>query len=292
MVNEEPLGRGHRPKISSSRLRDYVVNIVTIDSPSSLSSTSSSPQPSSGSVYPISDFLSCEKFSMAHCSFLVSIMAHDIPKSFREAMLDKIYRDAMGTEVHTLEEQHTWDLANLLPNKKALDSKWVYTIKYRSDGSVERPKARLVVCGNRQKEGIDYTETFAPVAKMTTVRVFLDYAAKMNHEVHQMDVHNAFLHGDLNEEVYMKIPQGFSSPNETRVCHLRKSLYGLKQAPRCWFAKLHDALLQYGFTQTKSDYSLFIYSRNGVSIHILAYVDDLIISGSTKANIQLLKDYL
>lgn len=107
-----------------------------------------------------------------------------------------------------------------------------------------------------------------------------------------MDVHNAFLHGDLHEEVYMKIPQGFASPNETRVCRLRKSLYGLKQAPRCWFAKLRDALLKYGFTQTKSDYSLFIYSKRGVSLKVLAYVDDLIISGSSPSEIQLLKDYL
>ena len=127
---------------------------------------------------------------------------------------------------------------------------------------------------------------------MTTVRVFLDYAAKKNHEVHQMDVHNAFLHGDLHEEVYMKIPQGFASPNETRVCRLRITLYGLNQAPRCWFAKLRDALPKYGFTQTKSDYSLFIYSKRGVSLKVLAYVDDLIISGSSQSEIQLLKDYL
>ncbi|CAE6232436.1 unnamed protein product [Arabidopsis arenosa] len=127
---------------------------------------------------------------------------------------------------------------------------------------------------------------------MTTVRLFLDFAAKKNHEVHQMDVHNAFLHGDLEEEVYMKLPQGFSSPTETRVCRLCKSLYGLKQAPRCWFAKLTAALLKYGFSQKKSDYSLFVYSKNGVSLRILVYVDDLIISGNYAEEIKKFKEYL
>lgn len=107
-----------------------------------------------------------------------------------------------------------------------------------------------------------------------------------------MDVHNAFLHGDLHEEVYMKLPQGFSSPNDTRVCRLRKSLYGLKQASRCWFEKLATALLKYGFSQKRSDYSLFVYSKNGISLRILVYVDDLIISGNSPAEIKIFKTYL
>lgn len=289
---QEVLGRGHRQKIPSSRLHDYIVNTVSLDTSLSHSEKSPSQQPSSGSLYPISDVLSCEKFSPRYRSFLASLESLQIPRSFQEAVRDKIWNGSMGAEMTALEEQHTWDLEHLPPNKKALDSKWVHTIKYNSDGTVSRPKSRLVVCGNRQKHGVDYTDTFSPVAKMTTVRVFLDYAAKKNHEVHQMDVHNAFLHGDLHEEVYMKIPQGFRSPNETRVCRLRKSLYGLKQAPRCWFAKLKDALINYGFTQTRSDYTLFVYFKRGVSIRLLAYVDDLIISGSSPADIKLLKDYL
>ncbi|XP_019089238.1 PREDICTED: uncharacterized protein LOC109128025 [Camelina sativa] len=107
-----------------------------------------------------------------------------------------------------------------------------------------------------------------------------------------MDVHNAFFHGDLEDEVYMKLPQGYSSPTETRVCRLRKSLYGLKQASRCWFAKLADALLKYGFTQAPADYSLFVYLRKGISLRILVYVDDLIISGNSPTEIKIFKEYL
>ena len=115
----------------------------------------------------------------------------------------------MKSEMDALERQHTWDLQELPQDKKALGTKWVHTIKLRVDGTIERHKSRLVVLGNNQKEGLDYTETFSPVAKMITVRLFLDLAAKNNHEIHQMDVHNAFLHGDLQEEVYIKVPLGF-----------------------------------------------------------------------------------
>jgi len=114
-------------------------------------------------------------------------------------------------------------------------------------GTMERFKARLVIFGNHQVVGIDYTETFAPVSKMTTVRVFLAVAAAKNWEVHQIDVHNAFLYGDLEEEVYMKLPPGFQVSVPVKVCKLKKSLYGLKQTPRCWFAKLSTALKGYGF---------------------------------------------
>ena len=107
-----------------------------------------------------------------------------------------------------------------------------------------------------------------------------------------MDVHNAFLHGDLDEVVYMKIPPGFHSPNSSLVCRLRKSLYGLKQAPRCWFAKLVTALKEYGFLQSYSDYSLFTFTKASVQINVLVYVDDLIISGNDSAALRVFKAYL
>ena len=198
----------------------------------------------------------------------------------------------MQDEIQALEKNGTWTMEELPLGKRALGSQWVYRIKYRSDGSVKRLKSRLVVLGNHQKEGIDYNETFAPVAKMVTVRAFLAVATSKNWELHQMDVHNAFLHGDLEEEVYMKLPPGFDSSHPNKVCRLRKSLYGLKQAPRCWFAKLVSALKEYGFLQSYSDYSLFTYTRDSVQINVLVYVDDLIISGNNSAALCTFKTYL
>ena len=107
-----------------------------------------------------------------------------------------------------------------------------------------------------------------------------------------MDVHNAFLHGDLQEEVYMKLPPGFQVASPRKVCKLQKSLYGLKQAPRCWFAKLSTALLKYSFKQSYADYSLFSLCRGTLRLHVLVYVDDLIISGNNPTELQRFKTYL
>ena len=168
----------------------------------------------------------------------------------------------------------------------------MYRVQTKASGDVERLKGRLVVFGNRQVEGIDYNETFAPVAKMGTVRLFLAVAVARNWELHQMDVCNAFLHGDLEEEVYMRLPPGYQSPIPGKVCRLRKSLYGLKQAPRQWFEKFSDALSKFGLTQSYADYSLFSYRQGDVSLHVLVYVDDLIIAGSSHDVILRFKQYL
>lgn len=115
---------------------------------------------------------------------------------------------------------------------------------------------------------------------MTIVHLILDLAAKKGWEVHQMDTHNAFLHGDLEEEVYMTFPPGFTHTDPSKVLRLRKSIYGLCQASRGWFSKLQTALLKYEFVQTYSDYSLFVYSKNGIELLVLVYVDDLVICGN------------
>ncbi|XP_057252225.1 retrovirus-related Pol polyprotein from transposon RE1 [Beta vulgaris subsp. vulgaris] len=285
-----------RAKVPSTRLKDFITCTTLASSAptGSLSPSLSSPSPSasSGTPFPIAHYVSCDKFSMKHRHFLAAITAGTEPHSFKEAMRHPEWQQAMTNEISALEKNGTWTMEPLPAGKKALGSKWVYKIKYNSDGSIERFKARLVVFGNHQTEGLDYTETFAPVAKMVTVRAFLAIAASKNWELHQMDVHNAFLHGDLSEEVYMKLPPGFQSPSSNMVCRLRKSLYGLKQAPRCWFAKLISALKTYGFCQSYSDYSLFTYTKSGVQINVLVYVDDLILSGNDSAAIQAFKDYL
>lgn len=116
----------------------------------------------SGAVYPLSSFISCDRFSSNHRSFLAAITAHAEPSSFKEAMEIKVWRDAMGSEINALERNHTWDLQELPAGKKALGNQWVFTIKYLSTGSIGRYKARLVVLGNHQQEGVDYTDTFSP----------------------------------------------------------------------------------------------------------------------------------
>lgn len=139
----------------------------------------------------------------------------------------------MLQEFHALEANHTWDLVPLLAYKKPISCKWVYKIKHKSDSSVERYKARLVIRGNTQKEGIDYTDTFSSIVRFTTIKVLLSIIVKRNWTIYQLDVNNTFLHGDLHEEVYMKPPLGLtlssSIPTSTPlICKLRKSLYGFK----------------------------------------------------------------
>ena len=219
-------------------------------------------------------------FSEKHQVFLAAITVEREPKNFKEAMLETIWTNAMSTEVVALEGQRTWDVTNLPKGKKALACMWVYKYKFNVDGTVERPKARLVVCGNRQVAGEDYGETFAPVVKLTTVHTLLEVASAKNWEVHQMDIHNTFLHGDLEEEVYMQIPLGFETDEPGRVCRLRKSLYGLKQSPWCWFAKLTSALKKFVFKQSYSDYFLFTFIKGDSSVRVLVYVNDLIIAGN------------
>ena len=185
--------------------------------------------------------------------FLLGITAGVVPKHFKEAAQYDVWNDSMYEEVDALEEQHTWDITTLPPNKIAIPIQWVYCIKYNADGTIKRHKSRLVVNGSKQVEGEDYSETFAHVVKMTTIRSLLRLVASKNWEAFQMDVNNAFLHGNLDEEIYMLLPPGFRHTHPGKVCRLLKSLYGLKQAPRCWFKKLSDSLLRFGFVYSYDD---------------------------------------
>lgn len=148
----------------------------------------------------------------------------------------------MKQEISALKDNGTWTVMQLPPSKKAIGCRWVFKIKYKADGQVDRFKARLVAKGYSQTEGIGYHETFSPVVKMVTVRFIITIVAAENWIIYQMDVFNAFLHGDLIEEVYMELPKGFTRQGEHQVCRLIRSLYGLKQASRQWNAKLIDAL--------------------------------------------------
>ena len=214
------------------------------------------------------------------------------PRCYQEAVTDVKWRHVMHEEITALENNGTWKIVDLPSNKKPISCKWVYRVKYNSDGSVQRYKARLVVRGDHQIEGLDYNETFAAVAKMTSVRCFLSIVVAKGWELHQMDVNNAFLHGDLDEEVYMRLPPGFKTVGANKVCKLQKSLYGLKQAPRQWFAKLSSKLSAYGFVRSYSDYSLFTYRKENIFMAILVYVDDIILASNDSAASGHFKTYL
>eukprot|EP00253_Pinus_taeda_P027589 PITA_27589 len=184
----------------------------------------------------------------------------------------------MNEEYHSLLANDTWDLVPLPKGRKLVRCKWVYRTKYGPDGKVDKHKARLVAKGFSQVEGIDYTETFSPVAKMNSIRLVLSLAASLKWEVHQMDVKSAFLHGDLHEEIYMEQPIGFIQTDSSLVCRLKKSLYGLKQAPRAWYAKMDSFLLESGFSRCYSDNTVYTKTVGNSLIILVLYVDDLILT--------------
>lgn len=200
-------------------------------------------------------------------------------------------RQAINAELQALEENHTWDVVRC-PSMKPIGSKWVFSVKLRSDGSLDRYKAHLVALGNRQEFGVDYEEIFAPIAKMTTVCIILAIAASQSWNLHQLDVNNAFPHGDLHEEIYMKLPSGMIASSSRDVCRLRRSLYGLKQAPRAWFEKFRSTLLTFNFLQSEYDSSLFFHKSASSIVLFLVYVDDIIITGTDSGFISKLQQFL
>lgn len=211
------------------------------------------------------------------------------PNSFAQARKWSVWWDAMRAKISALHSNRTWVLVPPSSCTNVVGCKWVYKIKRNSDGSVSRYKARLVAKGFLQTEGIDYTETFTPVVKPTTIRLVLSIAYSRGWDIRQVDVNNALLHGDLSETVYMSQPPGFvDATRPDHVCLLTKALYGFKQAPRAWFAKLSGALLKLGFTQCGFDASLFVYHSSSITSYILIYVDDIIITGSSSGFISAL----
>ena len=159
-------------------------------------------------------------------------------------------------------------------------SKWIYKIKHAADGSIEKYKARFVARGFSQKEGIDYEETFALVAKYTSIKLVLALAAVMKLKIHQMDVKTAFLNGVVEEEVYVEQPLGFETHDrESHVCRLKKALYSLKQAPRTQYDRIDSFLSSLGLTKSKADSNLYYKVENGNLVMLLIYVDDLFVTG-------------
>ena len=274
------LRKSSREKHAPGYLQDYHCHLAA-SSTSELTPSSTV----SGNAYPLSSVLSYKHLSPSQKSFSLSVSTLVEPTSYAQAAKHAEWREAMTNEITALEINDTWNIVDLPASKHAIGCKWVYKVKLKSDGTLERYKARLVAKGYNQCEGLDYYETFSPVAKLTTIRTLLAVAAVKQWHLHQLDVNNAFLHGHLDEEVYMTLPPGFHTKGESKVCKLNKSIYGLKQASRQWFAEFSAALLNFGFVQSKADYTLFTRILKGSFIALLVYVDDVIIASDSSTEV-------
>jgi transposase InsO family protein len=199
---------------------------------------------------------------------------------------------AVNEELESLEKNSTWKLVVRPRNIKPITSKWVFKLKKNADGVPERYKARLVARGFLQKAGIDYQETYAPVAKLATIRTVIAVANQHKMHIHQMDVKTAFLNGKLEEDVFMEIPEGLDS-RPGYVCKLEKSLYGLKQSPLCWNNRFNKFATSIGFERSKHDYCLYVRQKNEESLmYMILYVDDVIIAGKSLNRIKEIKTKL
>jgi transposase InsO family protein len=203
------------------------------------------------------------------------------------------WKEAMNEEMDSIESHETFEYCHKPSHAKVIPLKWVYAIKTDGFGDVIRFKARLVAQGCKQRPGVDYFETFAPVSTHSSRRVLLNLANAKGWKVHQVDIKTAFLNGSLEEEVYVTQPPCFSNGDSSTVCKLLKSLYGLKQAPRAWHKRLVEELSKFGFTACKSDSSLFVNKESYEShVYLLTYVDDLLIVCKEGETIEQVKSKL
>jgi hypothetical protein len=199
----------------------------------------------------------------------------------------------MKEEMNSIKNKEVWDLVEFPNGAKSIGCKWVFKTKKDSLGNIERYKARLVAKGFTQKEGIDYTETFSLVSKKDSLRVIMALIAHFDLELQQMDVKTTFLNGDLEEEVYMKQPEGFpSSDGEKLVFKLKKSLYGLKQASRQWYLKFHNVISSFGFVENIMDQCIYLKVSGSKFFFLVLYVDDILLATNDKGLLYEVKQFL
>ena len=190
----------------------------------------------------------------------------------------------MKDEINAIERNETWQLTDLPPHKREIGVKWVFRTKFNPDGSVFKYKARLVVKDFAQVAGVDYGDTFAPVARHDTIRLLLALAGQKGWQVFHLDVKSAFLNGILNEDIYVKQPEGFQvAGQEHKVYKLYKALYGLKQAPRAWYSRIDTHLIKLGFNRSQNEATLYLkQGNNEVDLIVSLYVDDMLVTGSNE----------
>jgi hypothetical protein len=208
-----------------------------------------------------------------------------LPQTLKQAMASpyaKDWAEATVEEWLSLVSNNTWSLVEREPWMKVIPCKWIFTIKTHADGTIERFKARLVAGGHRQIEGVDYNETYAPVSKHATLRTLFSVAANRNWSVQQLDIKTAFLHGDVDADVYMLQPVGFvDGVNNVVVMH--KSIYGLKQAPKIWYETLNAALTSLNFEAVAADQSFWVKTDGKHKVYLTAVVDDMLVTSADEA---------
>lgn len=218
---------------------------------------------------------------------LLTTTKSPLPKSHIQELSDPNWIPVMTDEFGAMIKSRSWNLVPRPPKVNIVRSMWLLRHKYNADGVLNRHKTRLVANGKSQEQGVDFTETFTLVVKPATIRTVLNVGVGLDWPIHQLDVKNAFLQGDLEETVYMHQPPGFVDKNfPNYVCKLQKAIYGLKQAPRAWNSRFTKFINLIRFVTSRADTSLFIYRKGKDLAYILLYVDDIILTVSSTQLLQ------
>ncbi|KAI5317804.1 hypothetical protein L3X38_037511 [Prunus dulcis] len=271
----EPKGTFHETHIiASSNLNQ----LISDDEHVSESNGSGTSQGSTPSNTPVKLKILEDIYARCHMTIIE-------PETYYEAIEDKAWKEAMDTEIETIEKNGTWELVERPTDKPVIGVKWVFKTKLNLDGTVQKHKARLVAKGYAQKPGIDYNETFALVARLDTIRTLIALAAQKGWKLFQLDVKSAFLNGVLEEEVYTEQPEGFEVKTAShKVYKLKKALYGLKQAPRAWYSEIDTYLTSCNFKRSTSEATLYTRTdEEGKLIIVSIYVDDIVYNGNSNA---------
>ncbi|GJR51451.1 retrotransposon protein, putative, ty1-copia subclass [Tanacetum coccineum] len=218
------------------------------------------------------------------------------PANYKAALLDpesEKWLAAMNVEMQSMKDNDAWELVKLPPNTKIVGHKWLFKKKTGMDGAVYTFKSRLIAKGLTQTYGVDYKETFSPVADIRDIRILIAIAVFYDYEIWQMDVKTAFLNGHLSKEVYMMQPEGFVNPKyPNHVCKLKRSIYGLKQASRQWNKRFDDEIKKFGFTQNRDEPCVYQKASGSYVTFPILYVDDILIMGNNIPMLQDVKSYL
>ncbi|KAL0379240.1 UNVERIFIED_CONTAM: Retrovirus-related Pol polyprotein from transposon RE1 [Sesamum radiatum] len=213
------------------------------------------------------------------------------PESFEAVAKHEVWVQAMEEEIKMIEKNNTWELPERPKDKEVIGVKWIYKTKLNADGSIQKHKPRLIAKGYSQLPGIDFIETFAPVARLDTIRALVAIAANKKWKIYQMDVKSAFLNGYIDEEIYVEQPQGFIAKGyKEKVLRLKKALYGLKQAPRAWYSRIDNYFMTRGFRRSLSEPTLYVKRQGNDTLIVSLYVDGLIYTGNNEKMIHDFKE--